>query len=336
MNTLDTEQTVVNRAGGAAGRFRNVRRPQPRNPRARRASVLAVTAAATASSVLAAGVAAVPAQAAPAVAVGAPTAAPQAPAVTARGAFLMNAGTGRTRYAKAADTRLPTGSTTKIMTAKVVLESKGLDLDSKVTIQKAYSDHIVRNTASSARLIVGDRATVRQLLYGLMLPSGCDAAYALADAFGTGRTRDARVKSFIGRMNASARSLGLKNTHFDSFDGLGGNGNYSTPRDLTRLAVSAMKNATFRAVVATRSTTQRTVTKSGGRRDMKWTNTNPLLASYRGTLGIKTGSGPSAKYCLVFAVKRGSTTLYGTVLAASSDVNRAKDAGKLLDHGFKG
>ncbi|MFB9522574.1 D-alanyl-D-alanine carboxypeptidase family protein [Streptomyces cremeus] len=305
--------------------------------------MLAVTAAATASSVLAAGVAAAPAQAAPvpavavpAVAVGAPAAAPRAPAVTARGAFLMNAGSGRTLYAKAADSRLPTGSTTKIMTAKVVLESKGLDLDSKVVVQKAYSDHIVKNTASSARLIVGDRVTVRQLLYGLMLPSGCDAAYALADTFGTGKTREARVKSFIGRMNASARSLGLKNTHFDSFDGLGGNGNYSTPRDLTRLAVSAMKNTTFRAVVATRSTTQRTVTKSGGRRDMKWTNTNPLLASYRGTLGIKTGSGPSAKYCLVFAVRRGSTTLYGTVLAASSDVNRAKDAGRLLDHGFKG
>ncbi|GHC95449.1 D-alanyl-D-alanine carboxypeptidase [Streptomyces finlayi] len=261
--------------------------------------------------------------------------APKAPTVTAKGAFLMNAATGKTLYAKAADTRLPTGSTTKIMTAKVVLESKGLNLDSKVTIQKAYSDYIVKNTASSARLIVGDKVTVRQLLYGLMLPSGCDAAYALADTFGAGETRDARVKSFIGRMNASARSLGLKNTHFDSFDGGGGNGNYSTARDLTKLAMSAMKNATFRKVVATKSTTQRTLTKSGGHRDMKWANTNPLLSSYKGTLGIKTGSGPSAKYCLVFATKRGSKTLYGTLLASSSDVNRAKDAGKLLDHGFK-
>ncbi|MCX5201004.1 serine hydrolase [Streptomyces sp. NBC_00237] len=303
----------------------------------RRASTIAVTAAATAGSVLAAGLAAVPAQAAaassPSVAKAAPTA-PKAPTVTARGAFLMNAGTGKTLYAKAADTRLPTGSTTKIMTARVVLASKGLNLDSKVTVQKAYSDYIVKNTASSARLIVGDRVTVRQLLYGLMLPSGCDAAYALADTFGTGRTRDARVKSFISKMNASARSLGLKNTHFDSFDGGGGNGNYSTARDLTKLAVSAMKNATFRTVVATRSTKQRTVTRSGGHRDMKWTNTNPLLSSYQGTLGIKTGSGPSAKYCLVFATKRGSKTLYGALLASSSDVNRAKDAGRLLDHGF--
>ncbi|MFD3516215.1 D-alanyl-D-alanine carboxypeptidase family protein [Streptomyces sp. NPDC058657] len=309
-----------------------------RNIKVRRVSALAVTAA-TAGSVLATGTLVGPAQAlapsltAPA-APSVPAAAPKGPTVTARGAFLMNAGTGKTLYAKAADTRLPTGSTTKIMTAKVVLASKGLNLNAKVTVQKAYSDYIVRNGASSARLIVGDRVTVRQLLYGLMLPSGCDAAYALADTFGSGRTRDARVKSFIGKMNATARSLGLKNTHFDSFDGAGGRGNYSTARDLTRLAVSAMKNATFRQVVATKSTKQRTLTRSGGSRNMSWTNTNPLLTSYRGTLGIKTGSGPNARYCLVFATKRGSKTLYGTVLSSSSDVNRAKDAGKLLNHGF--
>jgi D-alanyl-D-alanine carboxypeptidase (penicillin-binding protein 5/6) len=304
--------------------------------RVRRASAVALTAA-TAGSLLAAGAVAAPARAlAPSLAAPAAAgAAPKGPTVTARGAFLMNAASGRTLFAKAADTRLPTGSTTKIMTAKVVLAHKGLDLNAKVTVHKAYSDHIVRNNASSARLIVGDRVTVRQLLYGMMLPSGCDAAYALADKFGTGRTREARVKSFIGRMNATARSLGLKNTHFDSFDGGGGNGNYSTARDLARLAVSAMQNPTFRTVVATRSTVQRTVTRSGGHRDMKWTNTNPLLNSYRGTLGIKTGSGPHSKYCLVFAAKRGKTSLYGALLASSSDVNRAKDAGKLLDHGFR-
>ena len=88
------------------------------------------------------------------------------------------------------------------MTAKVVLSQPNLNLDAKVTIQKAYSDYIVANNASSARLIVGDKVTVRQLLYGLMLPSGCDAAYALADKFGTGSTRAARVKSFIGKMNS--------------------------------------------------------------------------------------------------------------------------------------
>ncbi len=159
----------------------------------------------------------------------APAQAVTKPSITAKGGFVMNNGSGKTLFTKAADTRLSTGSTTKIMTAKVVLAQPHLNLDTKVTIQKAYSDYIVANNASSAHLIVGDKVTVRQLLYGLMLPSGCDAAYALADKFGTGSTRAARVKSFLGKMNSSAKSLGLKNTHFDSFDGIGKGNNYSTP-----------------------------------------------------------------------------------------------------------
>ncbi|MFF8289698.1 D-alanyl-D-alanine carboxypeptidase family protein [Streptomyces sp. NPDC016309] len=257
------------------------------------------------------------------------------PSITAKGGFVMNAGTGAAVYAKGADGRLPTGSTAKIMTAEVVLARKGLDLDEKVTVQMAYSDYIVAKTASSARLIVGDKVTVRQLLYGLLLPSGCDAAYALADHFGTGRTRQDRVRSFVGRMNSTAKGLGLKNTHFDSFDGIGNGKNYSTPRDLATLAAKAMKNPTFRAIVKTRSTKQRVTTKNGGHRDMAWTNTNKLLGTYRGAVGVKTGSGPEAKYCLVFAATRGGRTLIGTVLASSSEANRNTDATKLLDHGFR-
>ncbi|MEU1801186.1 D-alanyl-D-alanine carboxypeptidase [Streptomyces sp. NPDC019937] len=288
----------------------------------RRLSALSVLAA---GSVLASG-AFVPAQAAAAA----------APTITAKGGYVMNNGTGKDLYKKAADTRLSTGSTTKIMTARVVLAQPGLNLDSKVTVQKAYSDYIVDNNwASSARLIVGDKVTVRQLLYGLMLPSGCDAAYALADKFGTGSTRAARVKSFIGKMNSTAKSLNLKNTHFDSFDGIGHGQNYSTPRDLTKLASSAMKYSTFRTVVKTKKTKQKTVTKSGGYRNMTWENTNPLLGTYSGAIGVKTGSGPEAKYCLVFAATRSNKTVIGTVLASSSVGTRTTDAKKLLDYGFK-
>ncbi|MGI5467595.1 D-alanyl-D-alanine carboxypeptidase family protein [Streptomyces sp. CA-132043] len=288
----------------------------------RRASAVLVTAGA----VLAAGAFAAPAQAAT----------PKAPTITAKGGFVMNNGTGKSLFTKAADSRLPTGSTTKIMTARVVLAQANLNLDSKVTIQKAYSDYIVDNNwASSAKLIVGDKVTVRQLLYGLMLPSGCDAAYALADKFGTGSTRSARVKSFIGKMNTTAKSLGLKNTHFDSFDGIGKGANYSTPRDLTKLASSAMKYSTFRTVVKTKSTKQKVTTKSGGYRYMSWSNTNNLLSSYSGTIGVKTGSGPEAKYCLVFAATRSGKTVIGTVLASTSVANRTADAKKLMDYGFK-
>ncbi|CAL9523648.1 D-alanyl-D-alanine carboxypeptidase family protein [Streptomyces sp. enrichment culture] len=262
--------------------------------------------------------------------------APAAPSIAAKGGFVMNNATGRSLYTKAADTKRSTGSTTKIMTAKVVLSQPKLNLDAKVTIQMAYSDYIVSKNASSARLIVGDQVTVRQLLYGLMLPSGCDAAYALADKFGSGKTRAARVKSFIGKMNSTAKSLGLKNTHFDSFDGIGNGKNYSTPRDLTKLASNAMKNSTFRTIVKTKKYTAKTRTKKGGTRTMApWTNTNTLLGSYSGAIGVKTGSGPEAKYCLVFAATRKGKTVIGTVLASSSATQRATDAKKLMDYGFK-
>jgi D-alanyl-D-alanine carboxypeptidase (penicillin-binding protein 5/6) len=272
-------------------------------------------------------------------ATGALTAAPaQAvtkPSIVAAGGFVMNNATGKSLYTKAADTKRSTGSTTKIMTAKVVLSQSNLNLDAKVTIQKAYSDYIVANTASSAHLIVGDKVTVRQLLYGLMLPSGCDAAYALADKFGTGSTRAARVKSFIAKMNSTAKTLGLTNTKFDSFDGIGNGSNYSTPRDLTKLASNVMKNSTFKAVVKTKSYTAKTITKTGSTRTMTaWTNTNTLLSSYSGTIGVKTGSGPEAKYCLVFAATRNGKTVIGTVLASSSVPQRATDATKLLNYGF--
>ncbi|GGQ73263.1 D-alanyl-D-alanine carboxypeptidase family protein [Streptomyces pilosus] len=293
--------------------------------RLRRAVGVAVTSGALVS---AGALSAAPAQAAPV------QAAP-VPAIVAKGGYVMNNGNGKSLYSKAADTRRSTGSTTKIMTAKVVLAQKNLNLDAKVTIQKAYSDYIVSKNASSARLIVGDKVTVRQLLYGLMLPSGCDAAYALADKFGTGSTRSARVKSFIGKMNADAKKLGLKNTHFDSFDGIGNGKNYSTPRDLTKIASSAMKNSTFRSIVKTKKYTAKTRTKSGGTRTMApWTNTNSLLSSYAGTIGVKTGSGATSKYCLVFAATRNGKTVIGTVLASSSAAQREKDAKKLLGYGF--
>ncbi|GAB2927371.1 D-alanyl-D-alanine carboxypeptidase family protein [Streptomyces heilongjiangensis] len=263
-------------------------------------------------------------------------AAPAKPTITAKGGFVMNSGTGKSLYTKAADTKRSTGSTTKIMTALVVLSQSNLNLDSKVTVQKAYSDYIVANNyASNAKLIVGDKVTVRQLLYGLMLPSGCDAAYALADKYGSGSTRSARVKSFISKMNSKAKSLGLTNTHFDSFDGIGNGANYSTPRDLTKLARAAMKNSTFKSVVKTKSYTAKTITKSGATRTMApWTNTNPLLGTYSGTIGVKTGSGPESKYCLVFAATRNGKTIIGTVLASSTIDNRAVDAKKLLNYGF--
>ncbi|MFD2689747.1 D-alanyl-D-alanine carboxypeptidase family protein [Streptomyces phyllanthi] len=264
----------------------------------------------------------------------APAHAAGAPTITAKGGFVMNSATGKTLFTKAADTKRLTASTTKIMTAKVVLSQSNLNLDSKVTIKKAYSDYIVSRGASSARLIVGDKVTVRQLLYGMMLPSGCDAAMALADKFGSGSTVSARTKNFIGKMNTMAKSLGMTKTHFDSFDGISNGSNYSTPRDLTKLARSAMKSSTFKTVVKDTSYTAKTITKTGSTRTMApWKNTNTLLG-WNGTIGVKTGSGTEAKYCLVFAATRSGKTIVGTVLTSSSAAKRTEDVKKLMNYGF--
>ncbi len=136
-------------------------------------------------------------------------------------------------------------------------------------------------------------------------------------------------------MNSTARTLGLTNTKFDSFDGIGNGNNYSTPRDLTKLASNVMKNATFKAVVKTKSYKAKTITRTGSIRTMAaWTNTNTLLSSYSGTIGVKTGSGPEAKYCLVFAATRHGKTVIGAVLASTSVNQRSADATKLLNYGF--
>ncbi|MDT7842743.1 D-alanyl-D-alanine carboxypeptidase family protein [Streptomyces justiciae] len=271
-------------------------------------------------------------------ATGALTAAPAqavtTPTITAKSGYLMNSATGTTLFSKNAGTHRLTASTTKIMTAKVVLTQSNLNLDAKVTIKKAYSDYIVSKGASSAHLIVGDKVTVRQLLYGMMLPSGCDAAMALADKFGSGTTVAARTKNFIAKMNNKAAALGMTNTHFDSFDGISNGSNYSSAKDLTLLARSAMKSSTFKSVVKTKSYTAKTITSSGSTRTMSaWKNTNTLLG-WNGTLGVKTGSGTEAKYCLVFAATYNGESVMGAVLTASSADNRTADVKKLINYGY--
>jgi D-alanyl-D-alanine carboxypeptidase (penicillin-binding protein 5/6) len=271
----------------------------------------------------------------------APRSAAAAPQVSAQGAYAMNAATGKQLFGKASDGRLRTGSTTKIMTALVVLSQRNVNLDKKVKIQKAYTDYVIDPATgaqrySSANLILGDSMKVRDLLYGLLLPSGCDAAYALADTYGTGSTTAQRTKSFIGKMNSKAREMGLKNTHFDSFDGVSNGKNYSSPRDLAKLAGAALKNKTFKKVVGTKVyDDMQSYRPGGGTHAMRpWNNSNKLLGSYRGAFGVKTGSGPEAKFCLVFAATRGSKMVVGTVLAATSADQRFKDATKILDYGF--
>lgn len=253
------------------------------------------------------------------------------PPIASKGAVLLNS-SGTAVYTKTPDTRRQMASTTKIMTAAVVVTTKGINLNHVVTVKKAYRDYVVKNGASTADLKTGDKVTVRQLLYGTMLPSGCDASYALAELLGKGSTPAARVKSFIGKMNAKATQLGLKNTKFDSFDGISAAGqNYTSPRDLAKITQYAMTNVNFRTVVATPKYVTTATTSTGTKRTYTWYNTNQLLGSYKGAIGIKTGTGTAAGPCLVFAATRNGKTFVGVTLNGAA---RYTDAAKLLDFGF--
>jgi len=252
--------------------------------------------------------------------------------VTAAGAVLIDQDTGSVLMGRDVYTARPMASITKIMTAVVVLETPGLDLDRWIPVKSVYHRYAIERSASTAHLHVGDRLTVRQLLYALLLPSGCDAAYALADTFGHGATRAARTAEFISRMNAKGSELRLTRTRFGSFDGLGpASTNHGTPRSLARLAAYALDLDTFAAIVRTRTTSVPARTTSGARRIYTWENSNQLLGRYWGVVGVKTGSTHAAGACLVFAVTRGGRTLVGVVLNSTNSDARFRDARLILD-----
>ncbi|WP_169809076.1 D-alanyl-D-alanine carboxypeptidase family protein, partial [Microtetraspora fusca] len=145
-----------------------------------------------------------------------------APQVTARAAYLVDTTADQVAFAKRDTRRLPVASLTKVMTAYVVRHEASLD--DVITITAADVKHAVANGATSGGLRAGERLTVRELLYALMLPSGADASHALAERYGPGTRR------FVAKMNAAAAKLGLADTRYVNPDGLPAKGAYSTAR----------------------------------------------------------------------------------------------------------
>jgi D-alanyl-D-alanine carboxypeptidase (penicillin-binding protein 5/6) len=263
--------------------------------------------------------------------------------IAAQSAYLLDAKTGRTLFDFNGEEPRPMASTTKIMTAIIAIQSGNLNM--LVTIhQDAYNEWFLHD-GSNAQLVVGDRITLKDLLYALLLPSGDDAAIAIADAIA------GSPANFVNIMNIYAYRLHLYQTHYINPDGLtyyqpNGQpvpGHYTTAYDLVRLATYAMQLPLFAQIV---KTLHYTLPATATHHAYNWTNTNNLLgpnledptgaSTYTGAIGIKTGFTLEAGYCLVFAAKRAGQYLIGVVLfSTNTDPNqRYRDATVLLNWGF--
>jgi serine-type D-Ala-D-Ala carboxypeptidase (penicillin-binding protein 5/6) len=248
--------------------------------------------------------------------------------VKAKGALLVDAATGQALWGRDVSTERPMASVTKVMTALLVLE--GGSLNREIQVPKAAQAYAWRNGGESAGLHPGDVLTTQDLLEALLLPSGADAAYTLANAYGPG------MSAFIARMNAAAADMGMSRTHFTSPDGLPyptETSTYSTPSDLITLGLAAMRYPAFRSIVDQQFYH---LPKGPGHHQYWWYNTSALVGSYRGAVGIKDGYTDDAGHCLLFEAERNGRALIGVVLDSPSTgvAAAAQDAARMLTWGF--
>lgn len=229
--------------------------------------------------------------------------------VSATAAVLMDADMGQVLYEKNGDRQMLIASTTKIMTALVVLEHAAPDDVITVT-----PNHMAEG--SSMYLRAGETVRVEELLYGLLLCSGNDAALALTECAGG-------LTPFVALMNEKAAALGMAHTSFANPNGLDADGHYSTARDMAVLAAAAVENPTFRRICSSRSVTI-------GQRTME--NHNRLLRQVEGCVGLKTGYTQAAGRTLVSCTEQDGCRLVAVTL---QDGNDWADHAALYDYGFR-
>lgn len=222
----------------------------------------------------------------------------------AKAAVLFEPESGRIVHSKNMDVKLQMASTTKIMTAVLTLESGGVDEPFTV------DENAIMVEGSSMGLLKGDTVTKRTLCYGMLLPSGNDAANAAAVAV------SGSIDSFVELMNKKAAELGLSSTHFVTPSGLDDftDGHYSTALDMAKLTAYALKNEVFREICSTTS-----ISLDLGGRSVWLNNTNRLLKECDGVYGVKTGFTDKAGRCLVTACRRGGVDLICVTLGDSTD-----------------
>lgn len=236
--------------------------------------------------------------------------------VSAESAILIEAGSGRVIWEKDADKQLPIASTTKIMTALIAIENS--PEDSMVTV----AGEACGIEGSSIYLFKGERLTMLDLLYAVLLESANDAAAAVAiETAGS-------VENFAAMMNEKARELGLDGTHYTNPHGLDDPDHYSTARDLATLSAYALENPLFREIT---STYKRIIPLNGSDGARLLLNHNRLLRQYDGAIGVKTGYTKKSGRCLVSAAERDGVRLICVTL---NDPDDWRDHTELLDYGF--
>lgn len=239
------------------------------------------------------------------------------PQINSRAAIIFDRNSKQILYSKNINEKRPMASTTKIMTAIIVIENS--DLSDTVIVSKKAA-----NTGGSRlKFKTGDKITINDLLYGLMLCSGNDAAVALAEYVGE------NVDGFADLMNKKAEELGLINTHFVTPHGLDNSNHYTTAYELALLTDYALSNEIFAKIVNTKNYN---ITINGITRNIS--NTNELLGNLNGVNGVKTGYTGNAMRCLVTSCTRNNNQIITVVLGADTKKYRTADSKKLIEYAF--
>jgi len=246
--------------------------------------------------------------------------------LNARAAILVDGSTGEILYAKNPDERLYPASTTKVMTLLLAVERGGLDR--KVTVPREAAE--VPRDSSLVPVYPGEEMPLRDLLYGLMLRSGNDAANAVAVLC------DGSLEGFVGRMNQRARQMGLDGTQFRNPHGYHDPEHYTTARDLVTLGMYAMQNPEAEAIS---SALRHMMAPTGKRGALALNTASELLlpaapAFYPGALGIKSGYTSLAGFCYVGEARRGDAVLYAAILNSRTRNRGWADMARLFDYGF--
>lgn len=240
------------------------------------------------------------------------------PIINSRSAIVLDRNSKLILYGKNENEKRKMASTTKIMTAIVVIENTNLEEITTISSKAAGTG------GSRLGLHKNDKISIINLLYGLLLCSGNDAAVALAE-FTSGS-----VENFSILMNNKATELGLTSTHFVTPHGLDNEEHYTTAYELALLADYALENKTFSNIVKTKNYTIQINSSS-----KTLSNTNELLGNLEGVYGVKTGFTNGANRCLVTAVKRNNLDLICIVLGADTKKDRTQDSVKLIEYAYK-